>query len=71
MHNITLRTLSYLAVFGRDGFTRVPVGEAVYARLELLSNQSAFLPAALGIRQAHPLTEILRFVGGWGLVTVS
>lgn len=71
MHNITLRTLSHLAVFGGDGFTRVPIGEAVYARLELLSNQGAVLPAALGIRQAHPLAQILRLVGGWNFVTMS
>lgn len=38
MYKITLRILSHLAVFGGDGFTGVPVAEAVYAQLELLSN---------------------------------
>lgn len=71
MHHITPRTSSHLAVFGGDGFTRVPVAEAVDAQLELLSNQSAVLPAALGIRQAHPLAQILRLIGGWSFVTMS
>lgn len=63
--------ITYLAVFGWDSFTRVSVGEAVYAMLELLSNQSAVFPAALRIRQAHPLAKVLWLVGGWGLVTMS
>lgn len=71
MHNITLRTLSHLAVFGGDGFTRVPVVEAVDAWLELLSNQSSVLPAALRIRQTHPLAQILRLIGGWSFVAMS
>lgn len=61
----------YLAVFGWDSFTRVSVGEAVDAMLELLSNQSTVFPAALRIRQAHPLAKVLWLVGGGGLVTMS
>lgn len=63
--------ITYLAVFGWDSFTRVSVGEAVYAILELLSNQSAIFPAALRIRQAHPFAKVLWLIGGWGLVTMS
>lgn len=69
--NQALWLSSDLAVFRGHRLAGVSVREAVYAVLKLLSNQSSVLPAALGVRQTHPLAQVLRFIGGWDLVTVS
>lgn len=50
-----LCSTSYLAVFRGDGFTGVSAHEAIDPVLKLLANQSPILPAALRVRQTHPL----------------
>lgn len=53
-----------LAVPRGDGLGVVPAVEAVDAVLELLADQGLVLPAAVRVRKAHPLAQVLWLVGG-------
>lgn len=53
-----------LAVPGRDCFGVVTVVEAVNAVLKLFAYQSLVFPAALGIGQPHPLTQVFGVIRG-------
>ena len=55
--------LTYLAVFGGGGFAGVPAGEAVDTVLEFPAHQGSILPAALRVRETHPLAQVLWLVG--------
>lgn len=53
-----------LAVPGRNRFGVVTIVEAVNAVLKFLAYQSLIFPAALGIGQPHPLTQVFWVI--WG-----
>ena len=57
-------THTYFAVFGRNGFAGVSAVKAVYTVGKFIFDQGSIFPATFHIRQAHPLAQVLRLVGG-------
>lgn len=58
------REQANLAVPGRNRFGVVTIVEAVDAVLKFLAYQSLIFPAALGIGQPHPLTQVFGVIRG-------
>lgn len=52
----------HLALTGRDGLGVVAAVESIDAAPELAPDQGLVLPAALGVRESHPLAQVLRLV---------